>query len=139
MRLRRIALMAVILGMAGTLVGIAPAFAAKDSVAEKMNVWDPDSDGTLDLAEANKAAAARFDSLESDNDGTLDTKEMSSTKVDKKVFKKADPDNDGTLTKGEFLTIVKERFEAAVPDHDGTVSVAELKTKAGKDLVRLLK
>lgn len=64
---------------------------------------------------------------------------MSSTKVDKKTFKNADPDNDGTLTKDEYLTIVAARFQAADSDNDGTVSVAELGTKAGKALSRLLK
>ncbi len=91
------------------------------------------------MAEVERAAAAKFDSLEVDNDSTLDKKEMSSTKVDDKTFKKADPDNDGTLTKEEFLTIVKARFKAADADNDGTVSVAELKTKAGQSLLRLLK
>jgi len=139
MTLRKLAMTALMLGIASTLTTIVPAQAAKESIAEKMKVWDPDSDGTLDMAEARKAAEAKFDSLEGDNDGTLDKKEMSSTKVDKKTFKKADPDSDGTLTKEEYLTIVEARFKAADPDNDGTVSVAELKTKEGKALIRLLK
>ena len=133
--------LAVVVFALSTIAGVGlviPAQAA-DSVADKMKAWDPDKDGTLDMAEAMKAAEARFDSLEKDKDGTLDKKEMSSTKVDKKTFKKADPDNDGTLSKEEFMSIVKARFEAADPDHDGTVSEAGLKTKAGKALVRLLK
>jgi Ca2+-binding EF-hand superfamily protein len=104
-----------------------------------LKTWDPDKDGSLDLAEVKKAAEAKFDSLEGDNDATLDKREMSSTKVDKKTFKKADPDNDGTLTKDEYLTIVEERFKTADTDHDGTLSVKELKTKAGQALLRLLK
>ncbi|MEK6212338.1 MAG: EF-hand domain-containing protein [Pseudomonadota bacterium] len=139
MNLRKLAVTALMLGIAGTLTTIGPAQAATDSVAEKMKIWDPDNDGTIDLAEANTAAGAKFDSLERDNDGTLDRKEMTSTKVDKKTFNKADPDKDGTLTKDEYLTIVAKRFKAADPDNDGTVSVAELKTKAGKALARLLK
>ena len=133
----KLAMVALMLGVAGALVPIGPAQAA--SAAEKMKAWDPDKDGTMDLTEANNAAGAKFDSLERDNDGTLDRKEMSSTKVDKKTFNKADPDTDGTLTKEEYLTIVKDLFQAADPDNDGTVSVAELKTKAGKALARLLK
>jgi Ca2+-binding EF-hand superfamily protein len=139
MILRKLAVTALMLGIAGTLAAIGPAQAAPDSVAEKLKAWDPDNDGTIDLAEANKAAEAMFDSLEGDNDGTLDRKEMSSTKVNKMTFKKADPDNDGTLTKEEYLTIVADRFKAADPDNDGTVSLAELQTKAGKALARLLK
>jgi Ca2+-binding EF-hand superfamily protein len=138
MTLRKFALTALVLGIASTLTLSIPA-QAKDSVEESMKTWDPDNDGTLDMAEANKAAGARFDSLEGDNDGTLDKKEMSSTKVDKKTFKKADPDNDGTLTKEEYLSIVADRFKAADPDNDGTVSTAELKTKAAQALIRLLK
>jgi hypothetical protein len=139
MTLRKFALTALMLGIAGTLTVIGPAQAATHSAAENMKAWDPDNDGTMDMAEANNAASAMFDSLEGDNDGTLDRKEMSSTKVKRKTFNKADPDKDGTLTKDEYLTIVEERFRAADPDNDGTVSVAELETKAGKALARLLK
>ena len=138
MKLHKLAIFALVLSTVGGFGWSVPALAA-DSVAGKMKMWDPDKDGTLDMAEANKAAEARFDSLEKDKDGTLDKKEMSATKVDKKTFKKADPDNDGTLSKEEFLSIVKTRFDAADADHDGTVSAAELKTKAGKALVKLLK
>jgi len=139
MILRKLAFTALMLGIAGTLTIVGPAQAATQTAAEKMKAWDPDNDGTMDLAEANNAAGAMFDSLEGDNDGTLDRKEMAPTKVDKKTFNKADPDTDGTLTKVEYLTIVEVRFRAADPDNDGTVSVAELKTKAGKALALLLK
>ena len=139
MTLRKLVLSALVLGIAGTLTIVGPAQAATHSAAEQMKAWDPDNDGTIDLAEANNAAGAMFDSLEGDNDGTLDRKEMSSTKVNKKTFNQADPDKDGTLTKDEYLTIVEARFRAADPDNDGTVSVAELKSKAGKSLARLLK
>ncbi len=138
MTLNKLAVFALVIGSLGSIGLVVPARAA-DSVADKMKAWDPDKDGTLDMAEANKAAEARFDSLEKDNDGTLDKKEISAAKVDKKTFKKVDPDNDGTISKEEFLSIVKTRFEAADADHDGTVSAAELKTKAGKALVKLLK
>lgn len=139
MTLRKLAATALMLGIAGTLTIIGPAQAATDSMAERMKTWDPDNDGTIDLAETNKAAEAKFDSLESDQDGTLDMKEMSSTEIDKKTFSKADPDKDGTLTKVEYLTIVEARFKATDPDNDGTVSVAELETDAGQALVLLLK
>jgi len=139
MTLRKLAVTALMLGIASTLTTIGPVQAATDSVAEKLKTWDPDKDGTLDLAEAKKAATAKFDSLDGNHDGTLDKKELSSTKVDKKTFKKADLNKDGTLTKDEFLTIVEARFKAADANNDGTVSGAELKTKAGQALIRLLK
>jgi len=135
----KLAVIALMLGIAAFVTTIGSAQAAKGSAAEKMKAWDPDHDGTIDWTEASNAAGTKFDALERDHDGTLDRKEISSTKVDKKTFNKADPDKDGTLTKAEYLTIVKSRFEAADPDHDGTVSLAELKSKAGKALARLLK
>jgi len=138
MILRKLAVTALMLGIAGTLATIAPAQAAKGSIAENMKTWDPDNDGTLNQTEVNNAAGVKFDSLEGNHDGTLTMKEMKSTKVDKKTFAKADPDSDGTLTKVEYLTIVELRFKAADPDNDGTVSVAELKTKAGKSLILLM-
>lgn len=120
-----------------TVLSLNPALAAGS--AEKLKTWDPDNDGTLDLAEVKKAAEARFDSLEGDKDGTLDRKEIKPAKVDKATFAKADPDKDGTLDKQEYLSIVEARFRAADPDNDGTVDVAELDSKAGKALVRMLK
>ena len=76
------------------------------------------------MAEANKAAGARFDNLDGDRDGTVDMEEIAPAKVDKKAFNRADPDKDGTLTKEEYLTIVAVRFKSADPDNDGTVSMA---------------
>jgi Ca2+-binding EF-hand superfamily protein len=99
---------------------------------------DTDNDGTVDLAEAKKAAGAVFDRLEKDRDGTLDRKELRG-RLSAKELKAADPDNDGTLTKDEYLAVVEQRFKAADPDNDGTLSAAELKSKAGRSLMRLLK
>jgi EF-hand domain pair len=129
----------LMLALVGTLTAVGTVHSAQGSMVERLKTWDPDNDGTLDLAEVKKAAEAKFDSLEGDKDGTLDKKEMRSTKVDKDDFKTADPDNDGTLTKDEFLTIVESRFKAADPDNDGTLSAGELKAKAGKSLLRLMK
>jgi hypothetical protein len=39
---------------------------------------DKDNDKTLDWAEVQAGASARFDKLNKDNDGTLDAKELSS-------------------------------------------------------------
>jgi hypothetical protein len=50
----------------------------------------------------------------------------------------ADPDKDGTLTKDEYLAVVEQRFKAANPDNDGTLDAKELRTKAGRALMRLL-
>jgi hypothetical protein len=39
----------------------------------------------------------------------------------------------------EYLAVVEQRFNAANPDADGTLDAKELKSKAGRALLRLLK
>lgn len=114
-------------------------FAADDPVATKLKAWDPDHDGTIDLAEAKKAGEARFVELNPDNDGTLDAKEAAGAKITAQALAQADPDHDGTLDQNEYFTVLEERFKAADPDHDGTVSLSELKTQAGKALMVMMK
>jgi hypothetical protein len=79
-----------------------------------------------------------FDRLERDKDGTLDKHELS-RRLSAKELAAADPDHDGTLTKEEYLAVVEQRFGAADPDHDGTLDAKELKSSAGRALLRLLK
>lgn len=99
--------------------------------------FDTDHDGTVDLAEAKKAAGAAFDRLDADKDGTLTLKELHG-RLSRKDFAAGDPDHDKTLSKDEYLTIVERRFKAADPDNDGTISEAEFDTHAGQALRRLL-
>jgi Ca2+-binding EF-hand superfamily protein len=130
---RRNALLAVFTGLAG--IG-----ATKTAVAKKPSpiaLFDTDNDGTLDLAEAKKAASNLFDKLDRDKDGTLDIKELQG-RLSRKDLAAADPDNDKTLTKDEYLAAVEKRFRAADPDNDGTVSAAEFRTASGQALARLL-
>ncbi len=110
-----------------------PAWAASKSV-----MFDTDNDGTVDLSEAKKAASDLFDKLDKDKDGTLDKRELSG-RLSAKNLAAADPDKDGTLTKDEYLAVVEQRFKAANPDNDGTLDAKELKSSAGRALVRLLK
>ena len=119
------------------VVAAAPAYAKKDPAAT-VKLFDPDNDGTVDLAEAKKAAGALFDKLETDKDSTLTTKELQG-RLSKVDFTAADPDKDGTLTKDEYLAVVEARFKAADPDNDGKIDAKEIATPAGKALVRLLK
>src|SRR5258707_670202 len=126
---------AMILGLGAAALTATQAWAAPK--AGPIKTLDTDNDGTIDLAEAKKAASALFDKLDPDHDGTLDLKELKG-RVTRKELKEADPDNDGTLTKDEYLALVEQRFKAADPDNDGTVSAKELKTKAGRALLRLL-
>jgi Ca2+-binding EF-hand superfamily protein len=112
--------------------------ASADSTNEVIAIWDQDHDGTLDLNEINKAAAAEFDKLDVDHDGTLDTKELGH-RVTRAEFLAADKDKDGTLAKAEYESIVAERFRAANPDKDATIEGKELHTAAGRRLMELLR
>ena len=119
------------------LAGGLPALAKSDH-SSPIRMFDMDNDGTVDLAEAKKAASASFDKLDRDRDGTLDKRELA-RRLTPKELAAADPDHDGTLTKDEYLAVVEQRFNAADPDHDGTLDAKELNTKAGQALLRLLK
>jgi Ca2+-binding EF-hand superfamily protein len=130
---RRNAILTAIAGLAG-IGATQAAFAKKPS---PVALFDTDNDGTVDLAEAKKAASGLFDKLDRDKDGTLDIKELQG-RLSRKDFAAADPDNDKTLTKDEYLAAVEKRFKAADPDNDGTVSAAEFRTASGQALARLL-
>ena len=93
--------------IAAALIAIAPLIpqARADSASDVIAMWDPDHDGTLDLAEINKAAAAEFDKLDLDHDGTLDMKKLG-LRVASAEFQAADKDKDGTLDKAEYASIV---------------------------------
>ena len=126
MSLRKLTATALLLGITGGLATIAVAQAPAVSSASQLKTWDTDRDGTLDLAEAKKAAEAKFDSLDTDHDGTLNAKEMAPTQVHKMSISKADLDKDGTLDKSEYLGLVEARFKAADTDHDVTSACAPL-------------
>jgi Ca2+-binding EF-hand superfamily protein len=120
---------------AGLCAAAAPAIAeAKTSPVAQ---FDTDNDGTVDLAEAKKAAGATFDRLDTDKDGTVTIKELRG-RLRRKAFAAGDPDHDKTLSKDEYLALVERRFKAADPDNDGTISAAEFDTPAGRALRRLL-
>ena len=105
---------------------------------DAIRMLDTDNDGTLDLAEAKKAASAVFAKLDRDHDGTLDKRELRG-RLSEREFDAADPDHDGTVTMEEYLTLVEQRFNAANPDKDGTLDAKELNSRAGRALLRLLK
>jgi Ca2+-binding EF-hand superfamily protein len=128
----------VFLLTAGTLLAAALPVAAKSRAINLIRMLDTDHDGTVDLAEARKAASALFDKLERDKDGTLDKRELA-RRLSAEELAAADPDHDGTLTKDEYLAVVEQRFSAADPDHDGTLDGKELNSAAGRALLRLLR
>lgn len=122
----------------GTLLASAWPALAKSGRVNLIRMLDTDNDGTVDLAEAKKAASALFDRLERDKDGTLDKRELT-RRLSARELAAADPDHDGTLTRDEYLAVVEQRFAAADPDHDGTLDAKELHSRAGQALLRLLK
>lgn len=131
---RRSAILAAVGAFAGTTMA-ARAFAKKRQSAVER--FDADHDGTVDLAEAKKAAGDVFDKLDTDKDGTIDIKELKG-RLSRKDFTSADPDKDKTLTKDEYLAVVEQRFKDADADDDGTISAAEFRTRAGRALLQLM-
>jgi len=112
-----------------------PAFAADSSAALK--ALDTDSDGTIDLKEAEVGAAKVFKSMDTDNDGTVDPKEVGG-RLTPSEFKAADTDNDGTLDEKEYVSIVDKKFKAADTDNEGTLDAKELDSPAGQQLLKLI-
>src|ERR1700745_1087155 len=97
---------------------------AKPRHSSSIRMLETDNDGTVDLAEAKKAASTLFDKLEGDHDGTLDKRELAG-RLSPKDLAAADPDHDGTLTKDEYLAVVEQRFNAANPDKEGRIDAKE--------------
>jgi len=127
---------AILAPLAVGMVTALPASAAPKR-SRLMQLLDSDNDGTVDLAEAKKAASALFDRLDRNHTGTLDKRELGG-RVTNQEFAVADPDKDGTLTKNEYLTVVERRFKAADPDNDGTLDERELRSRLGRALLRLV-
>ncbi len=100
--------------------------------------FDTNNDGSVDLAEANKAASDLFDKLDTGKKGVLDLKQFKG-RLSRKEFAAADADKDGTLSKEEYLTLVAQRFKAADAKHDGKLVNWEFQTHKGRALVRLLR
>jgi hypothetical protein len=65
---RRTVLLTLVIGTVSG--GSLPAL-AKPRRTDPIRMLDTDNDGTVDLAEAKKAASALFDRLDPDHDGTL--------------------------------------------------------------------
>jgi Ca2+-binding EF-hand superfamily protein len=112
---------------------LASAWCASDLVTK----YDTDKDQTLSLDEVKTAASAHFDKLNKDGDTTLETKEVQGV-IGPKAFKAADTDHDGSLSKDEYLALVQNLFQKADSDHDGTLAGAELHSKSGQALKRLI-
>jgi hypothetical protein len=129
----------VLVSLAGLALAGWLAFGAVPAVAgSALKGLDADRDATIDLSEAKQAAEKLFDTLDRNHDGTLDARELRG-RIKKGEFAGADPDKDATLTKDEYLDMAEQRFHAADTNDDGTLDARELHSKAGKDLLKLLK
>lgn len=122
----RIATAVFVLGL------LSPCFA--DDVLRKL---DTDKSGTIDIEEAETAAAKEFIALDRDKNGTLDANELAG-RLDAASLKDRDPDNDGSLDHNEYAKAVAIRFKAADADSDGTLDTRELNSPAGARLLKLI-
>ena len=86
----------VILLTVTSLVAATPA-AARAKRSSPVARLDADNDGTVDLAEAKKAAGDVFDKLDTDKEGTVSLKELGG-RLSNKDFSTADPDHDNPGT-----------------------------------------
>jgi len=129
---RRVAIFA----LSAAFYPILPALPASDP--DLLAALDTDHDGTVSLDEAKKAAEIMFDNVDRDHDGTLTARELRG-RLSAREFTAADTDKDGTLSKDEYLAVVQRRFKAADTDNDGTLTRRELGSKAGRQLLLLLR
>jgi Ca2+-binding EF-hand superfamily protein len=51
----------------------------------------------------------------------------------------ADPDNDGTVSRDEYVGLAEKLFKEADTDNEGTLDAKEMQSKAGRQLMKLLK
>ncbi len=126
------------LALSALLLLSAPFGNSAFAASRAMQALDTDKDGSIDMKEANAAAAALFDQLDRDKDGTLDARELHG-RLNLSEIKKADPDHDGTLSKDEYLALVAQLFKRADHDGDGTLDEHELRSPAGRKLQKLLR
>jgi len=110
---------------------------ADPPASDVVSKYDTDKDKTLSLDEVKTAAAAHFDRLNKDGDSTLEANEVKRV-LGPKAFQAADTDHDGTLSKTEYLALVEKLFKRADTDHDGKLTAAELQSKNGQALKRLI-
>ena len=54
------------------------------------------------------------------------------------LLKRLDPDKDGTVSKDEYVGLVEKLFKEADADGEGTLDPKELRSKAGRQLMKLL-
>ena len=87
-------------------------------------MFDTDNDGTVDLAEAKKAASALFDKLDRDHDGTLDKRELAG-RFD---FRKSSP--------LPILTTMERSRRTSISRSSSSVSLPQIQIMMGRWMPR---
>jgi Ca2+-binding EF-hand superfamily protein len=134
----------VLLAAGAWIVLQSSSVSAQTSGSEAIRMFDKDNDGTVDLGEAEAAAAALFDQLDRDHDGTLTQEELGDRTT---VLRALSPSPsrfklfavEGKMTKDDYLALTEMRFKLADPDNDGKLDAKELESEAGQALLKLLR
>jgi Ca2+-binding EF-hand superfamily protein len=133
---RRQAIASILAALGGSTALLIPssrAWAAHAVIQE----LDADHDSTLDLSEVRDAAAKMFDHLDRDQDGTIERKEVG-PRISKRDFAAADLNHDGVLTKDEYVALAEKLFHAADVNHYKELGENDLRSPAGRALIRLI-
>lgn len=112
---------------------------AKPASCPQLNAIDPDSDGSMTLGEALRAAKRKFRRVNIDGDRTLEGRELAAVMPAKAVPAADTIRKNGKISRLEYLIFVKRAFRFANTDNDRTIECDELLSKRGRPLYRLLK
>lgn len=108
-----------------TILALAAALVATGTaMAQPGPPPDPYGDATVSKADAEKAAAARFDQLDTNHDGTLSADEIAAAPGGGRGLGRMGA-NGGTVGKADFLAAQAQRFDRQDANHDGQLTKAE--------------
>jgi len=140
----RVAAVVVLLAAGAWIVLEGSSASSQTSGTDAIKMFDKDSDGSIDLAEAKAAAADLFDTLDSDHDGTLTNAELGGrAELLRQLLPSPNPYKsfsvEGAINKDDYLSLTETRFKLADPDNDGKLDAKELDSAAGQSLLKLLR
>ncbi|HKR92997.1 EF-hand domain-containing protein [Novosphingobium sp.] len=92
------------LGLSAAMLSMGSAAYAQHEMSDK-SMMDPDGDGVLTRAEAQKKAEEMFARLDVNKDGKLDQTDREAHRAEMRshMFDKLDTNHDGSISKSEFL------------------------------------